>query len=548
LQNLVGSKSGEETALPESSVSTKPSVGLFGELSLKGYLEIGRRRRWWIILSTIGVFVTATVLAHRMPDIYRAETVILVDSAQVPDKYVPTINTGDIAGRLTTLQQQVLSPTRLKKLVEAEGLYPDPAGKRTETQVIRSVQKAITVEVVNPGAGKLSAFRIEYSGRRRLEVARIANQLAQMFIEENLRARVDQTEDTAQFLEDQLQETKRQLDEKDAQLRGIKSHNILEMPESKPYHMEALANLRTQVQTIHDKISSDQRDRSMLESVIASGGPAPTVEIETDQRAGVGVPPYQAQIQAVETKLADLRSRYGPAHPDVRKTQNELNRLMEKSASASLDSGGSAIDQKPAIQPDRAVRRNPVLQAQIAKLEEDIQEQTKLLEPLQAQMDFHTSKLEQLPVFEQQIARLQQDYDILKTQYTGLLEKEKAAEISHALEVHQKGEKFEVLDAAVTPDGPAAPNRLLISIAGLVGGLLVGIALAAAAEINDESVRTEQEAAHIFGKPILGGVPRLTSSKEMRAQRWHATGLLAGTVVGSVALGFLFAFITERLF
>ena len=109
-----------------------PATEPFAEMSFAAYLEIARRRRWWIILSPLGLFIAMTIFAERLPNIFRAETVVLVDSAQVPDKYVPTISTGDIAGRLTTLQQQVLSPSRLKRLVEAEGLYPEPTGKRTE--------------------------------------------------------------------------------------------------------------------------------------------------------------------------------------------------------------------------------------------------------------------------------------------------------------------------------------------------------------------------------------------------------------------------------
>ena len=192
-----------------------------GNLRLSEYLDIAFRRRWWIGLTTLAVFVCATVVGRRLPNMYRAETVILVNAAQVPDKYVPTVNTGDIAGRLVTLRQQVLSPTRLKKLVESESLYPDPGG-RTEDQVVHSVQKSIVVDLVNPAVGQLGSFRIAYISARQAEVARMANQLAQMFIEENLRARVDQTEDTAEFLEEQLQNTKKQLDEKDSQLSTIK--------------------------------------------------------------------------------------------------------------------------------------------------------------------------------------------------------------------------------------------------------------------------------------------------------------------------------------
>lgn len=528
-------------------ISPASNSSLLGELTISDYFQIARRRRWYIVLGGLGLVVVAGVAAYRLPNIFRAETTILVDSQQVPDKYVPAIVTADIAGRLSTLQQQVLSPTRLKRLVENEGLYPGN-GSKTEEEVIRGVSKGITVAATDPGGGKLSAFKITYSSKNRTEVAPIANHLAQMFIEENLKARENQTQGTAQFLEDQLKETKRRLDETDTQLRTIKSHNIDELPESKPYHMEALATLRGQMQAIQDKINQDQRDKSILESMLDNGGSAPTVDVDTGQGGGVAVSSNEAQLHKLEAKLSELRGKYGPAHPDVRRTQGEIDRLKKQIADEPHDTQAAVVDRKPAIQPDRATHKNPVLQAQIEKLDEEVKDQTRLLPPLQERIDFHTSKLAQEPVFEQQIARLQQDFDILKTQYTALLDKKQAAEMSYALEVHQKGERFVVLDAALTPAAPAAPNRILITVAGLFGGLILGVALAAIAEMNDESVRTENEAVRIFGRPILGGIPKIISSHERAAQRWRAFGLITGTVAGSVVLGFLLAFVSKGLF
>ena len=512
----------------ELSALEEPRLGV--------YLEIGWRRRWWLILSALGLFIAAIVVAVRLPNLYRAETVILVNSAEVPDKYVPTLVTADIAARLATLQQQVLSPTRLKRLVEAERANLDPSHKHTEEELVHSLQKSIVVETVNPG-GKMGAFRIAYTGRIREGVARIANELAQMFIETNLQSREDQTKGTAEFLQSQLEETKRERDEKDAQLRTIKSQNIMNLPEAKPYHMEALANLRTQVQAIQDRIAQDQREKGVLESLLASGGgPAPTVDVDS---AGGGTPlsPYQSQVQKLEGRLADLRGRYGPGHPDVRRVQEELNKLKAKAAADPQSTGPAVVDQKPALQAESQTRRNPVLEAQIEKLKEDIKDQSKLLTPLQERMEFHTAKLQEIPVFEQQIARLQQDYEILKTQYTQLLEKEKAAEISHALEVRQKGEHFEVLDAAVTPDKPSAPNRALISVAGLLLGVFLGCCLAALQEMNDETVRTEAEATRVLKCPVLAGVPQLISNQERNHKRWTAVGLVAGTVATAIVLG-----------
>jgi len=517
-----------------------------GGLNLSGYIEVARRRKFLILQCVVGIWLAATVFAWRMPDMYKAQTVILVDPQQVPDKYVPATVTANIADRLTTLEQQVLSPTRLKKLVESQHLYPDPAGKATEEDVVKAVQKSITVEVENPGGAKMGSFKIAFASRKRELVAPMANQIAQMFIQENQNARVEQTVGTRNFIQSQLEETKHQLDEKEAQLRTIKTRNVLDLPESKPYHLETLANLRGQIQAIQEKLSQDQREKDILQSVLASGSAAaPTIDVEGDPGAP-GASPAQTQVRRLDNKLAELRTRYGPNHPDVRKAQDELDHAKAQAAAEAQDPGSQAL-QKPAIPSGTVKRHNPVVEAQIEKLDEDIQDREKELAPLQGKVTFHTGKLEQIPVFEEQIAGLERDYDTLKTQYTGLLDKKLAAEMSSALEIHEKGERFVVLDSAVTPHNPSAPNRLLISIAGLVGGLLAGIGLAVGLEMNDESVRTEVEASMILSKPVLSAIPQIISPRERRASFWRAAGLFVGTGVGSVAAGFVLSVLSGRL-
>ena len=524
-----------------------PAQSFFETAGLRTYLDILRRRRIWVLAATIGVFVFAAVLARRLPDIYRAETTVLVDPQQVPDKIVPMTVAANIADRLTTLQEQVLSPTRLKRLVESQHLYPDPTGTKSEEEVIRSVQKAISVDLANPGGAKMAAFSITYSSRDRLLVAPMANEIAKMFIDYNQNARIVQTEQTRDFIEGQLQDTKRQLDEKESQLRAIKTRNVLDLPESRPFHLEALANLRGQAQGIQDKVAQDQREKSILQSVLASGNAAaPTVDVQADSPS-LGRSSTEMQIGKLEAKLAELRVHYGPSHPDVRRTQDELDKLKAKAA-LEAQNPAKVEARKPALDSSPGRHRNPVVEAQIASLDDDIRSQEKLLPDLQAKIEFHTAKLEQIPVFEQQIAGLQRDYDVLKTQYTGLLDKKLAADMSNALEINEKGERFVILDAAVTPRKPAAPARALISIAGLFGGLFAGLALAFVIEMNDESVRSEGEASQILTKPVLSGIPHILSRKERLERRWRATAVICATIVGSSSLALILSFLSGRLF
>jgi polysaccharide biosynthesis transport protein len=517
-------------------------------------MEITLRRKWWIILPTLGLFIVATLLTRGIPDLYRAETVILVDLQQVPGKYVPEETmAANIGDRLWTLEQQILSPLRVHQLVESEHLYADPTGKKTEEQLVKAIHAHIGVEVLSPIGPKLGAFKITYRSTRSDEVARVAGHVAQMFVEEN--TGVEPAKGNKDLIESQLQETRKQLDDKESQISLVKQRNMLDPPESKPLHIKALAGLREQYQAIQKKISQNQQDKVILQSKLASGGQAPAAGADIGPGANgnagrapsVSKPPsvssriYETRIQELEGKLVELRKRYGPTHPYVLNTQAELDRLR---AGADVKSG----NQQHAVEPTPLQRNNPVLEAQIAKLDEDSAELTKQLESLKKQMDFHRQKVEQIPAAERQLAGLQHDYDTLKADYASLLDKKKAAEMSSTFEGFQGGERFVVLYPAVPPEKPYAPNRLLISLGGLLGGLLVGIALAFIADVKDQRVRSENDASRIFGSPVLGHIPRIISRQERRRRRFSAVGMVAGTVAGASGLGLALSIVAARLF
>jgi hypothetical protein len=71
------------------------------------------------------------------------------------------------------------------------------------------------------------------------------------------------------------------------------------------------------------------------------------------------------------------------------------------------------------------------------------------------------------------------------------------------------------------------------------------VGLAVLMEVSDECVRSEMEATRIAGKPVLAGIPKLLSEKELRQSRLHAIGAVVGTVVCSLALGFAISKVTS---
>jgi polysaccharide biosynthesis transport protein len=500
------------------------------------YLEIVRRRKSVVILATLGLLCCAVVVARRLPNVYRSQTVILVDAQQVPSNVVPTTVSMSLQDRLATIQQQVMSPTRLKNMIEKDGLFRELRGKIGEEALIQKIQSSTTVDV----AGHFSSFRIAYTGGDPKEVALMANELAETFITENLKARGDQFRGTADFLDNELQETKNKLEAKEHELQAVKSTNVMDLPESKQFHLEALNNLRTQLAASEDRVRQAKQDKIMLESMMNTV--APTIEVDTgggQMSSGSGT-----QVEKLEARLAELRSRYGPNFPDVKKAERELENLKKKEAAQKPQTATAAADEPVA---PTGSHRNPVIEAQIQKLDQEIQDQTNMQGPLQQQIDFHVSKLERVPIFEQQIAGLMRDYDALRAHYQSLLDKKLSAQMASELEARQQGERFVVLDPAPVPTQPSGPNRIIISFAGLLVGVLGGIGLAIAMEMLDQSVRSEHEATDLLKLPVLAGIPQIYTAAELRTRRIRFAVAAVATVCLSSGLGVAISLLTRKI-
>jgi len=461
----------------------------------------------------------------------------MVDPQQVPNTVVASPVTASVLDRLSTIQQQVMSPSRLTKVIDSQGLYTDLRGKVSDQELVRKMQKATTIEVVNSNGKAMGTFRIAFQDHNPKVAANVANELADQFIDENLRARAGQFEGTSDFLNSELQDTKRQLEEKETEMGRIKSTYIMELPESKQFHMEELSTLRAQLRQNQDRISYDQQQKLVLQAMLSTSNPAVDVDSDNSDNAS----PLQTQIQKVEGQLSELRTHYGPDYPDVRKLQIELDRLKAKKAVEDKDNPTTT-----AIAPTRKSVKNPVIEAQMQKLDDEIATETKRQPQLQEQIDFHSSKLEREPIFEQQMTGLSRDYDSLRAHYNSLLDKKLNAEMATQLDSKQEGERFVVLDKAQVPDSPAGPNRGLLMTVGLVLGLLVGFGLAMAAEMSDESVRNEREAESIIGKGVLAGIPRIFTRQQRTLNHLRTAAALAITVVAASGLGYLLSGFAKR--
>src|SRR6266849_5757478 len=104
------------------------------------------RRYWWVALLTTTLCAGAGVaLALLLPKRYTSETVILVEQPTVPTEYVKPIITEDLNRRLASMQEQILSRTRLQPIIEKFNLYPEARGKVHIEDLVERLRTSIVV-------------------------------------------------------------------------------------------------------------------------------------------------------------------------------------------------------------------------------------------------------------------------------------------------------------------------------------------------------------------------------------------------------------------
>lgn len=491
---------------------------------VRACLDLVRRRTAWIVLTTLGVAIVVAVVALRLPSIYRAEALIIVDLQRIPDGAVPASVTSNVSNRLSTLREEVRSPAQLGPLVEEFGLYPELRGKVSERELVSRLQRSTTIETADSGGTRANAFRIAFRDTNPNHVAPVANRLASLFIQRNLKemAREVQVQATVASLEPELEETKRQLQEKERLVQEARSRYVADLSKSKQDHLEAVNRLRDQLRNSRNQVSQDRQSKVRLQTMASKSSSTS----DPGQQGTPGASPLQAQIRELDMELKDLEGRYAPDHPSVENLRKEIEQLKAKAES------GKAAPADPRV-------KMPTHQseAEVTKLDQDIAEQTKKQVELEKQVQFHLGRLQQVPAVEQQIAGLTQDYESLREHYHQLQAKRLDAEVAGELESPQARERFKILQAAVPPQAPEGPRRAVAIVGGVLFGLMCGIAVAFLAELGDRSVRHEREAALIFGKPLLGAIPKIANDRERARAFWRMASLTAGTAVAALALG-----------
>ena len=488
----------------------------------------------WLILLPFGIgLALVPVIAERVPKVYRSEAMIMVVPQRVPDTYVRSTVTESVEDRLPSISDQILSRSRLERVINDFDLYKGLRATQPMEDVVGRMRQDIGSPEIKVGQ---QSFRVSYVNTDALVAQRVTARLASLFIEENSSDREKLAESTNVFIESQLVDAKQRLLQYEQKLEVFRRTHAGELPTQLEGNLRAITSAQVMLQSIGESINRARERRLLIErQLVDARTPLPVAVAGPGQAQPDSIQTsLPQQLAAAKARLAAAMLRLKPGHPEVRAIERLIQDLQARVDEEARRTPAETLAQGlPREERDR-LRRVGELEAELEGIDHQVKVSQEQQTDLQGKIADYQRKVESVPARESELVELTRDYEILKRNYEDLVKKREDSKLAANLERRQIGEQFRILDSASLPQRPTNEvKRLAMTFSGAGVGLLLGLALAGLLEYRNSSFEREEDVFGTLELPVLAAIPAMKSVEERRGERRRR---LALDVVGVTVL------------
>jgi succinoglycan biosynthesis transport protein ExoP len=473
------------------------------------YLSAANRRKWWFVVPLVACIALGALTLRVWPEKYLSKATIGMQSPTLSAELLRGVSSMDPAERQRAIQQLLLSPTVLERVIREEQI--NPAKPAAEVALWLRDNLARNIEVPPPigvngrpdPTRGIDLFHIGYTDQDPVRAQRITNRVASVFVEENSNFQKTRAENSADVIEAQLTASQAKLNDLENKVRAKKQNYVGSLPEQIGANVQMVNGARSQFESISMQIRAEQDRLSMIESQLTQMKQGVGAESMTSS-ALLAAQAAQKRVDDLERELASARALgYKDKHPEVERLQAEIT-------SARADLSASKL-QSPTNR-EELVKTDPLYRAKLNERDTTvlrIRELQGASTAAQRQIGRYQVRVEAAPVVEQELASVERDYKAELSRYAELTTKLNNARAAEDVARNQGGERFSVLYPANLPDTPIEPQPLRIMAIAIVAGLVLGAAAALGREFLDRSVHDSRALQTEFDVPVLGEIPRI---------------------------------------
>jgi polysaccharide chain length determinant protein (PEP-CTERM system associated) len=479
-------------------------------------------RRWLALAVAWGVCLLGWLAVALIPNSYQSEARLYV---QLDDVLADQIGIGADSRRndIERIRQTLTSAVNFEKVVRSTRIGDTVTSPAQMERAVASLADDVKVVGDEKNVFQITATsgRSDLSDGENAQLAQdIAQRMIDIFREENLGESRGEMRETIAFLDEQLAQRQKELDEAEQRRLAFEAEH--------PELIGGPATITAQLSATRAELRGVEADLAAAESALAalSGQLAGTPR--TLSGAGAGGP--RAALAQAEANLAALEARGLTAnHPDVVALNKQIASLRTQAQGPGGDIGGT---------PNPAYSS---LQAMRVERQANVQALNSRAAALRAEIASITASQLSEPGATAEAQRISRDYEVLREQYDKLLKDREELRLRGQVETERSTVKFEVVDPPSTPRGPAAPNRPLLLLGVLIVGTGAGAGAAFALGQVKGTFATAGKLERTFGLPVIGTVSRTVTATvraiEARRQKQFAAAAGGLGVLFVVLLG-----------
>ncbi len=444
--------------------------------TLHDMLAALRRRKAVALLVGCAVLAIGVAVALLTPAEYTATSTVQLEPRRLPADFFPAQGAAPFEERMRTLKHGVLARPLLERVVKETDFFPDLRGDLD--QAVEKLRRQVEVRLEGEVAGGPPAllFVVEVRGRDREKVRKAAELLPRYYEQMTREVMTAQARALRETLDAQAAQVSKALDAGEQRILQFKLQHASELPEMVETNARAASRAQALVELRLAAVADARRRRTALLGTIPEAPSAPGMS--------------EAGLDAATRKVQAAEAAYGPEHPDVRRARREV-----EEAQAHRD---QELDRW----------RKQRLGEQLGRIDAEIREQEASLQGLQTELATYQKRVEAAPRWGQELAARSRDYDVLRAKYVTIVSRRADAGAAEQLLAADEPGLFRVIEPAVAPSHPSAPDRPRLLWLMALAAVAAGLAAAALVEWLDRTMRGPEDASAL-GVPVLAAIPRI---------------------------------------
>jgi polysaccharide chain length determinant protein (PEP-CTERM system associated) len=379
---------------------------------------------------------------------------------------------------------------------------PEPEEQLTEEKKIKKVMNSISVNLVK----NTKIIEISTENIHPKLAADIANKTAQVYVEQSRNINRTQASEAKKFIEEQLSAQEKELKSIEEEKLAFKQReNILYLDEETKLNIEQLSNFQAQKLEIDTQLVESKARLAEIKKQLEEQ--TKTVVSSQTITANPVVQQLQSKLTDLQIQLPALKEKYSEKSPQVTEVEIQIKQIENEISQKVAEIVGSTVSTV-----------NPIYQSllsQMVTLETNMISLETKSNSISEIVTQYENRLEELPEKEIQLARLERAVRVAENIYLTLLESYQEARISEAMELGD----IRVVDAALVPDNPIKPRKMLNLAIGGVLGLMLGIMLVFFLEFLDHSFKSREDVEQYLELPVLGTIPYAEINQETRKRK-----------------------------